>query len=51
MKQLLCATYEGIEAQPVTVESTLTKGLPSFNIVGMANTAITESKERVSFLK
>jgi magnesium chelatase family protein len=47
MKQLLCATYEGIEAQPVTVESTLTKGLPSFNIVGMANTAITESKERV----
>ena len=47
MKKLLCATYEGIEAQPVYVESTLTKGLPSFNIVGMANTAITESKERV----
>ncbi len=47
MKQLLCATYEGIEAQPVTVESTLTKGLPSFTIVGMANTAIAESKERV----
>lgn len=47
MKRLLCATYEGIEAQPVYVESTLTKGLPSFNIVGMANTAITESRERV----
>jgi len=47
MKRLLCATYEGIEAQPVHVESTLTKGLPSFNIVGMANTAITESRERV----
>ncbi len=47
MKKLLCATYEGIEAQSVSVESTLTKGLPSFNIVGMANTAITESKERV----
>ena len=47
MKQLLCATYEGIEAQSVTVESTLTKGLPSFTIVGMANTAIAESKERV----
>ena len=47
MKQLLCATYEGIEAQCVTVESTLTKGLPSFTIVGMANTAIAESKERV----
>ena len=47
MKQLLCATYEGIEAQCVTVESTLTKGLPSFTIVGMANTAIAESRERV----
>lgn len=47
MKRLLCATYEGIEAQSVYVESTLTKGLPSFNIVGMANTAITESRERV----
>jgi len=47
MKQLLCATYEGIEAQSVTVEATLTKGLPSFTIVGMANTAIAESKERV----
>jgi magnesium chelatase family protein len=47
MKQLLCATYEGIEAQSVTVEATLTKGLPSFSIVGMANTAIAESKERV----
>ena len=47
MKQLLCATYEGIEAQSVTVESTLTKGLPSFTIVGMANTAIAESRERV----
>ena len=47
MKNLSCATLEGIEAYPVSVESTLTKGLPSFNIVGMANTAITESKERV----
>ena len=47
MKKLYCATYEGINAHPVSVESSLTKGLPAFNIVGMANTAITESKERV----
>lgn len=47
MKKLLCATFEGINAHPVSVESTLTKGLPSFNIVGMANTAIKESMERV----
>ena len=47
MKVLTCATYEGIDARVVDVESTLTKGLPSFSIVGMASTAITESKERV----
>ncbi len=47
MKKLLCATYEGLDAKVVEVESTLTKGLPSFSIVGMASTAITESKERV----
>jgi len=47
MKKLLCATYEGLDAQVIEVESTLTKGLPSFSIVGMASTAITESKERV----
>ncbi len=47
MKKVRCATYEGIDAKIVDVESTLTKGLPSFSIVGMASTAITESKERV----
>jgi len=47
MKSVLCATYEGVDAKVVNVESTLTKGLPSFSIVGMASTAITESKERV----
>lgn len=47
MKQLLCATFEGIDAKTVEVQFSATKGLPAFNIVGMANTAITESKERV----
>ena len=47
MKSVRCATYEGVEAKVVDVESTLTKGLPSFSIVGMASTAITEAKERV----
>ena len=47
MKSVQCATYEGLDAKIVTVESTLTKGLPSFSIVGMASTAITEAKERV----
>lgn len=47
MKSVYCATYEGLDAKIVHVESTLTKGLPSFSIVGMANISISESKERV----
>lgn len=47
MKTVKCATYEGIDAKVVEVESTLTKGLPSFSIVGMASASITEAKERV----
>ncbi len=37
MTKLLCATYEGLDAKKVDVELTLTKGLPSFSIVGSAN--------------
>ncbi len=47
MKKVACATYEGIDAKVVHVESTLTKGLPSFSVVGMASASITEAKERV----
>ncbi len=47
MKKIKCATNEGIEAKVVEVEATLTKGLPSFSIVGMVSTAISEAKERV----
>ncbi len=47
MKRVACATYEGIEAKVVHVESTLTKGLPSFSVVGMASASINEAKERV----
>ncbi len=47
MKLVSCATYEGIDAKVVQVESTLTKGLPSFSIVGIASTSINEAKERV----
>lgn len=37
----------GICAQPVSVEVHLSNGLPSFTIVGLAETAIKESKDRV----
>ena len=47
MKSLKCASLDGIDAVSIDVESTFTKGLPSFSIVGMANTAIQESKDRI----
>jgi magnesium chelatase family protein len=47
MKSLRCASLDGIEAVSIEVESTFTKGLPNFSIVGMANTAILESKDRI----
>jgi len=47
MKMVSCATYEGIDAKLVHVESTLTKGLPSFTIVGIASASINEAKDRV----
>ena len=37
----------GIDAQSVSVEVHLSNGLPSFTIVGLAETAVKESKDRV----
>lgn len=42
MKRVFCATYEGINPKVVEVESTLTKGLPSFGLVGRVSTEIQE---------
>ncbi len=47
MKQLKCASIDGFEAISVDVESTFTRGLPSFSIVGLGNSAIQESKDRI----
>ncbi|WP_169764025.1 YifB family Mg chelatase-like AAA ATPase [Campylobacter mucosalis] len=46
MKSLLCASHlDGVKV--VEVESVFTRGLPGFSIVGLANTSIKESAERV----
>lgn len=47
MKQTLSATLLGHESHIVNVETTFTRGLPSFSIVGLASSSIQESKERV----
>ena len=41
------ATLHGVEAIPVTVEVVISNGLPHMAIVGMADTAVQEAKERV----
>lgn len=41
------AVIQGFDGVLVTAECDITKGLPSFNIVGLASKAITESRERV----
>jgi magnesium chelatase family protein len=37
----------GLEAYPVEIEIDVTNGLPAVNLVGLADVAIKESKERV----
>ena len=37
----------GVRGDAITIECKITKGLPSINIVGMANKAVEESKERI----
>ena len=44
---LRCRAQYGTEAPPVTIEVFLSGGLPAFTIVGLAETAVRESKDRV----
>jgi len=46
-KKINSATLDGFVAKKVEVESSFTKALPGFSIVGLGNQAIQESKERV----
>ena len=38
---------QGLEGHIIEVETDLTRGMPMFNIVGLADISIKESKERV----
>ena len=44
---LHCRAQYGTEAPPVTIEVHLSGGLPCFHLVGMPETAVRESKDRV----
>lgn len=41
------AIYEGIEGKSIWIEADVNRGLPSFNIVGLAGASVKESQERV----
>jgi magnesium chelatase family protein len=47
VSRVLSCTIKGLEAVPVHVELDLTGGLPGLTIVGMGDTAVRESRERV----
>jgi len=47
MKIIKSASLDTIDAICIDVESTFTKGLPTFTIVGMISASINESKDRV----
>ena len=44
---LFSCSYMGVDTYVVEVEVDLSRGLPVFNIVGMGDQAISESKERI----
>jgi magnesium chelatase family protein len=48
LSKLLCAEVDGIISHPVEVEVDIHTGLASFTIVGLADKAVSEAKERVS---
>lgn len=45
--RVLSFALEGIEAVPVTVEVDVSNGIPAFDIVGLPDAAVRESRERV----
>ncbi|WP_029351671.1 YifB family Mg chelatase-like AAA ATPase [Bosea sp. 117] len=47
VQRVATVAFEGVEARPVDVQVQVAPGLPAFNLVGLADKAVTEAKERV----
>jgi len=45
--KIICYTLSGLEGVPVEVETDVNKGIPAYDMVGLPDTAVKESKERV----
>lgn len=46
--QIRSAALQGIDAMPIDIEVEVLAGLPSFTVVGLGDTAVKESKERMT---
>jgi magnesium chelatase family protein len=47
VQRVATVAFEGVETRPVDVQVQISPGLPAFNLVGLADKAVTEAKERV----
>jgi magnesium chelatase family protein len=47
VQRVATVAFEGVETRPVDVQVQVSPGLPAFNLVGLADKAVTEAKERV----
>ncbi|MFT0860029.1 YifB family Mg chelatase-like AAA ATPase [Ancylobacter sp. G4_0304] len=47
VQRVATVAFEGVETRPVDVQVQMSPGLPAFNLVGLADKAVTEAKERV----
>ncbi|MDE7158489.1 MAG: magnesium chelatase, partial [Clostridiales bacterium] len=45
--KIVCYALNGLEGVPVEVETDVNKGVPAYEMVGLPDTAVKESKERV----
>ena len=45
--KIVCYALNGLEGVPVEVETDVNKGVPSYDMVGLPDAAVKESKERV----
>src|SRR5262245_10828787 len=47
VQRVATVAFEGIEARVVDVQVQVAPGLPAFNVVGLADKAVSEARERV----
>ena len=47
LARALCYTLQGVDGQPVHVETDVSGGMQVFSIVGLPDTAVRESRDRV----